>query len=131
MQRNLRAGFTKVLGIYRHVWLDKTSPVAVAPDGIFVWSEFENNVPNGRAKINVETRLFNCLTNETRTTVQCKIIGPDGKSLANFHESETMKRQSQRIMKLESKVSSPILWSPESPKLYKLRHHGFGGRQCG
>ena len=39
--------FYEGAGIYRHVWLDKTAPVAIAPDGIFVQSEFENNVPQG------------------------------------------------------------------------------------
>ena len=28
--------FYEGAGIYRHVWLDKTAPVAIAPDGIFV-----------------------------------------------------------------------------------------------
>jgi beta-galactosidase len=31
-----------------------------------------------------------------------------------------LKRKSQGAVKLESKLSSPVLWSPESPKLYKL-----------
>jgi len=39
--------FYEGAGIYRHVWLEKTSPVAVAPDGIFVWSKFENNGVDG------------------------------------------------------------------------------------
>ena len=29
--------FYEGAGIYRHVWLDKTAPVAIAPDGIFVY----------------------------------------------------------------------------------------------
>ena len=51
--------FYEGAGIYRHVWLDKTAPVAIAPDGIFVQSEFENNVPQGSPEINVEVRLLN------------------------------------------------------------------------
>ncbi len=37
--------FYEGAGIYRHVWLDKTAPVAIAPDGIFVQvpSEFLTN----------------------------------------------------------------------------------------
>src|SRR5665213_421837 len=34
--------FYEGAGIYRHVWLEETSPVAIAPDGIFVWSTFSN-----------------------------------------------------------------------------------------
>ena len=37
--------FYEGAGIYRHVWLVKTGPLAIAPDGIFVYSRFKNNVP--------------------------------------------------------------------------------------
>ena len=39
--------FYEGAGIYRHVWLEKTAPLAIAPDGIFVYSQFKNNVPTG------------------------------------------------------------------------------------
>ncbi len=112
--------FYEGAGIYRHVWLDKTAPVAIAPDGIFVSSEFENNVPVGKAEINVETRLINTLTNSAEATVKCEILSPEGKSLAKFKETEKVKGTQARTVKLESKVAHPILWSPESPALYKL-----------
>ena len=112
--------FYEGAGIYRHVWLDKTAPVAIAPEGIFVQSEFENNVPQGKPEIKVEVSLLNAQTNVAKATVSCEIISPEGKSLKQFSESEKIKRKSQRVVKLESKVSSPVLWSPESPKLYKL-----------
>ena len=51
--------FYEGAGIYRHVWLDKTAPVAIAPDGIFVQSEFENNIPQGSPEIKVEVSLLN------------------------------------------------------------------------
>ena len=72
--------FYEGAGIYRHVWLDKTAPVAIAPDGIFVYSKFKNNVPEGMAEIHVETRLINSSRpTAISCTVNCEIIGPDGK----------------------------------------------------
>jgi beta-galactosidase len=112
--------FYEGAGIYRHVWLDKTAPVAIAPDGIFVRSEFEKNLPKGSPEINVEVRLLNSQTNAAKAAVKCEIISPDGKPLKKFSEAEKLKSESQRVVKLESKVSSPILWTPENPKLYKL-----------
>ncbi len=112
--------FYEGAGIYRHVWLDKTAPLAIAPDGVFVYSEFENNLPQGSPEINVETRLLNALTNTVAATVKCEILSPDGQSLVKFKETEEVKGASQRLVKLESKVSRPALWSPESPQLYKL-----------
>jgi len=112
--------FYEGAGIYRHVWLDKTAPVAIAPDGIFVQSEFENNIPQGSPEIKVEVSLLNSQKDAANATVDCEIISPDGKSLKNFSESEKLKRDSERAVKLETKISAPVLWSPESPKLYKL-----------
>ena len=112
--------FYEGAGIYRHVWLDKTAPVAIAPDGIFVQSKFKNNIPTGSPEVAVEVRLLNATTNTANATVNCEIISPDGKSLKKFSESEKLKRKSQGVVKLEAKLSAPVLWSPESPKLYKL-----------
>ena len=112
--------FYEGAGIYRHVWLDKTLPVAIAPDGIFVQSKFKNNIPTGSPEVAVEVRLLNATTNTANATVNCEIISPDGKSLKKFSESEKLKRKSQGVVKLEAKLSAPVLWSPESPKLYKL-----------
>jgi beta-galactosidase len=112
--------FYEGAGIYRHVWLDKTAPVAIAPDGIFVRTEFENNVPAGRPEIEVEANLLNTTTNQTKATVDCKVIAPDGKLVRKFSRSEKLQSQSRTLVKLESTISAPVLWSPENPNLYKL-----------
>ncbi|HTY87228.1 MAG TPA: beta-galactosidase GalA [Candidatus Acidoferrum sp.] len=112
--------FYEGAGIYRHVWLDITPPVAIAPDGVFVSPRFGGNIPKGSPKIEVEVRLLNCTTNAAEATVSCIVISPDGQSVKRFSESEKLKRESQRVVKLEAKVPSPALWSPESPNLYQL-----------
>src|ERR1039458_2522811 len=112
--------FYEGAGIYRHVWLDKTAPVAIAPDGVFVWSQFKNNVPSDQAEIKVEVSVLNALTNAATVEVNCEISSPEGGSLAGFHQSKEVPGGSQGTAKLKSPVSSPVLWSPESPPLYKL-----------
>ena len=112
--------FYEGAGIYRHVWLDKTAPVAIAPDGIFVYSQFKDNVPSGNAEVHVEASVLNSLANPAKANVECEIISPDGKSVANFKGSGEIDSASQQAVKLESNLSAPVLWSPESPKLYKL-----------
>jgi len=107
--------FYEGAGIYRHVWLDKTAPVAIAPDGVFARSEFEKNIPQGSPKIAVEVRLLNTTTNATKAAVNCEIISPDGKSLKQISGSEKLERKSRGAVKLESELSAPVLWSPESP----------------
>ena len=139
--------FYEGAGIYRHVWLDKTSPVAIAPDGVFVWSEFENNTPGGSAEVNIKTKLLNSGNASVKASVKSELFGPDGKSIA-FISSETntisigenefkagvflqdtekfypVVGKSWHEVKPEEKwvlgMSTPVLWSPENPKLYKL-----------
>ena len=112
--------FYEGAGIYRHAWLEKTAPVAIAPDGIFVYSQFKNNVPTGAAEIHVEADVLNQLTNAVNAVTACEIISPNGQSVAQFKASLPVGGESQATLKLQSTVASPVLWSPESPKLYKL-----------
>jgi len=112
--------FYEGAGIYRHVWLVKTAPLAVAPDGTFVYSRFKNNVPQGPGEINIETRLANFLTNSADVEVDYEILDPDGKSVATSRATATIAPSSTREVKQQTSVSSPVLWSPETPRLYKL-----------
>ena len=59
-------------------------------------------------------------TNALKATVTCEIISHEGKSLAKFHKSEMVKSLVQKTVRLDGKDSTPVLWSPESPKLYQL-----------
>ncbi|HVU07786.1 MAG TPA: beta-galactosidase GalA [Verrucomicrobiae bacterium] len=133
--------FYEGAGIYRHVWLEKTSPVAIAPDGVFVWSEFKNNTPDSNWPVNlrIQTQLNNTRTNQTTSILQCEIISPNGDLIGKTVQTIDLKPQSgtqanstiylfptNSIIEMltssgEDAVShSVILWSPENPKLYKL-----------
>ena len=72
--------FYEGAGIYRHTWLVKTGPLAVAPDGVFVQGSFKNNVPGGPATVRMETRLANAAATAASAEVVWTILGPDGKS---------------------------------------------------
>ena len=87
--------FYEGAGIYRHVWLVKTAPLAIAPDGVFVWSQFKNNVPKGRPEIHVQVQLLNSQTNATNATVQAEIISPDGQEIAGVHKTVEVPADSQ------------------------------------
>src|SRR5690348_10408744 len=112
--------FYEGAGIYRHVWLVKTAPLTVAPDGIFAYSTFPNNVPEGAATIHIETKLLNSADLAVGAKVSWRVLAPNGKFLAETNGSETMRAWDTKEIKATMKVSAPVLWSPESPKLYKL-----------
>ncbi|HZV36480.1 MAG TPA: glycoside hydrolase family 2 TIM barrel-domain containing protein, partial [Verrucomicrobiae bacterium] len=112
--------FYEGAGIYRHVWLVKTAPLAVALDGIFVYSEFKNNEPQGPALIHLETELLNSQDESANPKVTWQVIAPGGKVVAGITKTETINPWDSKEIKGDTKISSPILWSPESPNLYTL-----------
>jgi beta-galactosidase len=120
--------FYEGAGIYRHVWLVKTAPLAIAPDGIFVYSQFKDNVPGDKVEIHVQTQLLNSQTNSARASVRCEIVSPEGKLIASDNESTELKPWAKRDVHSEMKFRSPELWSPESPKLYRLITTVVGGK---
>jgi beta-galactosidase len=148
--------FYEGAGIYRHVWLDKTAPVAIAPDGIFVSSR----PPNGCTVVEIQAQIQNTKNVETyednNVYVNFEIIDPGGKSVGEFRQrigqpagkdafgkdNLELKAGSQQQVKAyfnfyppnsAIRMPSPTpnnetkdvfatteLWSPETPKLYKL-----------
>jgi beta-galactosidase len=112
--------FYEGAGIYRHVWLTKTSPLHVAPQGVFVWSEFAGNIPEGPATVHVQTLLQNDDSNRAPATVACEILDPKGTSVAHFEQSATVEAWEKENVSQKTEVSAPVLWSPETPNLYKL-----------
>ena len=112
--------FYEGAGIYRHVWLLKAAPLAVAPDGTFVYSQFKNNVPEGPAEINLETRLSNHQAHAADAEVDYEILDPDGKKVATSRATTSIASSDQKEVKQKTYVDSPVLWSPETPRLYRL-----------
>ena len=112
--------FYEGAGIYRHVWLVKTAPVAIAPDGVFVWSQFKNNVPKGRPDVHVQVQLLNSQITNDDAMVTAQIISPEGQELASVHKTAELPAGTTTEVDQMTRVSNPELWSPESPALYHL-----------
>ncbi len=112
--------FYEGAGIYRHVWLDKTAPVAIAPDGIFVHSKFKDNTPSDKVEVEIETSLLNSQNSALKATVSQEIINPEGGSIAKLEQTTDVSASAHGKAYSAIAFSNPALWSPESPKLYKL-----------
>src|SRR6202142_1024012 len=112
--------FYEGAGIYRHVWLVKTSPLAIAPDGVVVYSQFANNVPDGPAELHLGARLTNARGSVMDATVTWSVLAPDGSAVANAQRSATVAPGSTLDVEQTALVRAPELWSPETPRLYKL-----------
>src|SRR6202167_2639995 len=112
--------FYEGAGIYRHVWLVKTAPLAVAPDGIFVFSRFKDNVPKGDAELHMRARLSNTLAPASAVTVSWQGIAPDGTTAASAAQGVRVEGHADLDVEKLVSIPSPRLWSPETPELYRL-----------
>ena len=109
--------FYEGAGIYRHVWMMKTSPVHIVENGSFVTSTVQQN----NAIVTARTTMVNEGKDAKTVDVIQTIIDGEGKTVA------TRKATGITLNPFESKeVSSDLtvaiakLWDIESPYLYKL-----------
>jgi len=113
--------FYEGAGIYRHVWLDETAPVAIAPDGIFVSSHFTNDRAEGPATIQMRATVLSQQRNAGAVAVDWRIVAPDGKEIPEVaHETADFATNSELDYGRDVSIASPLLWSPENPRLYTL-----------
>ena len=87
--------FYEGAGIYRHVWLDKTEPVAIAGDGIFVYSKFPGNVPEGAAELHAEVRLSNALDKPVEASIVHAFFDPNGAPVGEMKQTAKLAPLSQ------------------------------------
>jgi len=112
--------FYEGAGIYRHVWLVTTAPLAIAPDGVFVFNQFKDNLPEGPAEIHLQTKLANAQNVPADAIVTWEISGPDGKRLAKASRTGHVGAAATCDVEQTTMIPAPELWSPETPKLYRL-----------
>ena len=68
--------FYEGAGIYRHVWLNKTAPLHVAPFGVFVSSTLE--APFDKAVLVTEVQMKNSGKDPVSGKVWCRLLDADG-----------------------------------------------------
>jgi len=112
--------FYEGAGIYRHVWLVKTAPLAVAPDGVFVYARFKEPVPSGPAEVVMQARLLNAGTTGADAQVSWQVLAPDGAPVASVSAAGRMSASGSLELEGAAPVRTPQLWSPETPVLYRL-----------
>ena len=104
-------------GIYRHVWLTKTSPLHVAQYGTFVTSQLKPE----SADITAATKVVNEGKNESVFDIIQTIQDANGKTIATGEaKSLVLKPGETKEYPCVMDVNNPTLWSLESPYLHKL-----------
>lgn len=103
-------------GIYRHVWLTVTGLVHLAPWGISVTTP---EVSTNAAKVNVKSIINNDQTAHRDVSLVTTIISPNGKVIGNSRRILTIGAGASKTEEQNIPLTSPALWSVETPALYK------------
>ena len=109
--------FYEGAGIYRHVWLTKTTPLHLVPFGLFVTSNIKDNA----VEITTHVTLIHEGTNKIVFELDQTILDTRGQPVATTTVSQLMLNPSEtHDYSCLLKMTDPSLWSIDNPYLYKL-----------
>jgi beta-galactosidase len=103
-------------GIYRHVWLNVTEPVHVDNWGVYITTP---EVSTNSAIVQINTGINNEQNAQHKITVITTIISPAGKTVSNTENILQLHANAVSTDSQTVKLSQPVLWSVESPNLYR------------
>ncbi len=110
--------FYEGAGIYRHVWLLKTTPLHVARYGTFVTTELKGT----GAAITARTTVVNESKEKSVFDIEGTIVDPGGRGVASGAQRRlTLGPGERHEFSGSYLVSRPMLWSLETPTLHTLK----------
>ena len=112
-------------GIYRHAWLLKVSPVHVIPWGVFVQPQVQENL--GAWEVKIDTELVNHTEEVVIANIESVMLDMFGDVLTSARSEQTLAAGELTTTRQQVQVDSPLLWSPESPSLYRLLTRVWSG----
>ncbi|UOG76438.1 DUF4982 domain-containing protein [Hymenobacter tibetensis] len=109
--------FYEGAGIYRHVWLTKTAPLHVVPNGTFVTSQLTGTT----ATLTAQATVVNKASTATTFDVVQEVVDAAGKTVASGQVRQ-VRLQPHKEQEVSCRIPLPNAkqWSLESPYLYKL-----------
>ena len=110
-------------GIYRHVWLTSVNRLHIAPEGVWVVPKAVGSEANpDSATIETNITLKSSGSSSRTYAVLERILSPGGKVVASLRtsSSEPIGAGATAVSKSRISLPHPLLWSLETPNLYKL-----------
>ena len=104
-------------GIYRHVWLTKTDRLHVDRFGTYITTP---SVSSDEASVSIKTTLKNEYKVAKNFTLVSKIVNNKGIVLDVKTTSQAIEPFSSTEIAQKGTIQKPLLWSPETPTLYKV-----------
>jgi len=104
-------------GIYRHVWLVKTDRLHVARFGTYVTTP---TISDTEATVSIKTTLKNEFKTTKNVTLVSKIVNKKGLVIDTKTSTLSISPLDQTEVSQTGTIEKPLLWSPETPNLYKI-----------
>jgi beta-galactosidase len=104
-------------GIYRHVWLIKTGKLHVERFGTYITTPVVSDL---KADVEIKTTLKNEYNLAKSITLISKIADNKNVIIDTRTISQTVAPFSQTEISQTGLIQKPLLWSPETPNLYKV-----------
>jgi beta-galactosidase len=111
-------------GIYRNVWLVKTSQLHITNNGVFCSTP---EIKNEKAILSVGTEVESHFDQPVTIAIKASVYKLDetGKALAepvagSITPKATLPASANHKFRLDIPVNNPVLWDLENPKLYKV-----------
>jgi len=103
-------------GIYRHVRVVVTDPIHVTPWGVFLSTP---SISDSKTKVAIRTQLRNETSHASVVTVKTIISGADGTVSTEADKKIELQPGQPAEMEQEVTIGQPVLWSPQSPSMYR------------
>jgi beta-galactosidase len=111
-------------GIYRNVWLVKTSQLHISYNGVFCTTP---EIKKEKAIVSVEAKVESHIDEPVNAAVKATVYKIDGKGKASadpIAESLTpvalLPSFADHIFRIDIPVNNPVLWNLDDPELYKV-----------
>lgn len=105
-------------GIYRHVWMDVTNPLHIADWGVAITTP---EVSSKQASVQVKATVKNETDFPQHIAVATRLLSGSFKDAGNNTTKVELPAHSEKEVTQIIKVSKPLLWTPETPRLYQAQ----------
>ena len=129
MPANTEGWWYEGCGIYRHVWLIKTDRLHVATVWNLCYNSFSYRLK--KLQLRIKTTLKKRIQSKLKTLhLFQKLLTIRESCWIQKHLHGAIEPFSQIEIFQKGSIQKPLLWSPETPNLYKVLTEVFRKRKC-
>ena len=112
----VKTDYTFYGGIYRDVWLRITHPTYISE---VIW--LTPSVSESAAALQIRSRLVNETPQARELTLEQEVLNPQGEVIKSLSVSARIPPRQRIEITQDAVVENPLLWSPDTPSVYRLR----------